>query len=130
MQQPRLLLGGNLEAEFICPNAVLPTDRRPRLFQMFLPCSLSLRLLLRSTSAALAADTGSTDAPGSPSSTDEDEVIFYAETESDDLENLKVRELLIMLSEYTASQTPSFKIESFDTSALRLRTVYQSVNFF
>ena len=68
-----------------------PPDRRPRLFQIFLPCSLSLRLVLRSTSAALAADTGSTDAPGAPSSTDEDEVIFYAETESDDLENLKVR---------------------------------------
>ena len=49
---------------------------------MFLPCSLSLplRLPLRSTSAALAAtDTnGSTDAPESPSSTAEDEVIFYA----------------------------------------------------
>ena len=79
---------------------------------MFLPCSLSpplsLRLLLRSTSAALAADTGSTDAPGAPSSTDEDEVIFYAETESDDLQNLKIRELLIMLS-------TSVKLGSYDT---------------
>ena len=61
---------------------------------MLLPCSLSLplRLLLRSTSAALAAtDTnGSTDAPGAPSSTAEDEVIFYAGRESDDLRNLKI----------------------------------------
>ena len=54
---------------------------------MFLPCSLLplllLRLLLNPTSAALAAETGSTDAPESPSSTDEEEVILILFRESE-----------------------------------------------
>ena len=55
---------------------------------MFLPCSLLLlllRLFLNPTSAALAAETGSTDAPESPSSTDEDEVILYSQREPETL---------------------------------------------
>ena len=49
------------------------------------PWSSLLLLRLYPTSAALAAETGSTDAPESPSSTDEDEVILYSQSEPETL---------------------------------------------